>query len=59
MELMIARISKISPGNDNIQYWVNRDCASKLSDVVTRIVNDCLSWCCAICMAYCSDYTYT
>ena len=39
MELMLARISKTSPGNNNIPYWVYHDCASGLSEVVTRIVN--------------------
>ena len=36
---MLARISRTSLGNDNIPYWVYRDCSSELAEVVTRIAN--------------------
>ena len=39
MSLFLARIRKTSPGNDNIPYWVYRDCAHELSEVVTMLVN--------------------
>ena len=39
VQIMLARISRSSPGNDNIPYWVYRDCSSELADVVTEIVN--------------------
>ena len=34
---------KISPGNDEIPYWVYRDCARRLANVVTKIINCSLS----------------
>ena len=37
--LMLARISRTSPGNDDIPYCVYRDCYEELSSVVTKIVN--------------------
>ena len=30
---------RTSPGNDNIPYWVYRECSSELAEVVPRIVN--------------------
>ena len=39
VQIMLARICSTSPGNDNIPYWVYRDCSSELADVVTRVVN--------------------
>ena len=30
---------QISPGSDNVPYWVYRDCAHELSEVFTMIVN--------------------
>ena len=43
IEIMLARISRTSPGNDNILYWVYCDCSSELAEVVTRIVNKFVS----------------
>ena len=37
--LMLAWISRTSPGIDDIPYWVYRDCYEELSSVVTKIVN--------------------
>ena len=28
-ELILAHIGRISPGNDDISYWLYRDCASQ------------------------------
>ena len=39
VQIMLARISRTSPVNDNIPYWVYRNCSSELAEVVTRIVN--------------------
>ena len=39
VEVMLAKISRTSPGNDNIPYWVYRDCSNELADIVSRLVN--------------------
>ena len=39
VQIMLTRISRTSPGKDNIPYWVYRHCSSELAEVVTRIVN--------------------
>ena len=39
MELILARIRKTLPANDNILYWIYRNCAHELSEVVTMLVN--------------------
>ena len=39
IELILARNRKTSLGNDNIPYWIYRDCAHELSEVVTMLVN--------------------
>ena len=39
IELLLARIGRTSPGNDDIQYWLYRDCACEITQVVTKIVN--------------------
>ena len=39
VQIKLARICRTLPGNDNIPYWVYRDCSSELAEVVTRIVN--------------------
>ena len=36
---MLAKISRTSPGNDNIPYWVYRDCSNELADIVSRLFN--------------------
>ena len=36
---MLAKIRRTSPGNDNILYWVYRDCSNELADIVSRLVN--------------------
>ena len=33
VQIMLSRISRTSPGNDNIPYWVYRDCSSELAEV--------------------------
>ena len=55
VRIMLARICRISPGNDNIPYWIYRDCSSELTEVVTRIVDMSVSrgvvlaaWCTAV-----------
>ena len=35
----MAKIRKTSPGNDIIPYWVYRDCAHELSEIVIKLVN--------------------
>ena len=45
IECILARIRRTSPGSDNIPYWVYRDCASELAEVV----------CCMINMSICLD----
>ena len=39
IELLLARIDRTSPGNDDILYWLFRDCACEIAQVVTKIVN--------------------
>ena len=39
IEFILSRTHKTSPGNDNIQYLVDSDSSSKLSEAVCRIVN--------------------
>ena len=36
---MLAKMRKTSPGKDEIPYWVYRDCARGLANVVTKIIN--------------------
>ena len=43
IEIMLAKVRKISPGNDEIPYLVYRDCARGLADIVTKIINFSLS----------------
>ena len=40
-EVLLANVRKTSPGNDRIPYWVFRDCAEGLSQVVTKLINYC------------------
>ena len=39
IEILLFKISKTSPGFDNIPYTVYRDCAGELAFVVTKIIN--------------------
>ena len=39
IERILARISKTSPGNDKVPYWLFLDCSSELAGVVANIVN--------------------
>ena len=39
VEVMLAIISRTSPGNDSIPYWIYRDCSNELADIVSRLVN--------------------
>ena len=43
IEVMLAKVQKTSPGNDEIPYWVYRDCTRGLANVVTKIINFSLS----------------
>ena len=43
IEIMLAKVAQTSPGNDEIPYWVYRDCARGLANVVTKIINFSLS----------------
>ena len=47
IEILLSKISKTSPGFDNISYWVYRDCAGELKFVVTKIINMSIGtdWC--------------
>ena len=44
IEVMLAKVPKTSTGNDKIPYWVYRDCARGLANVVTKIINFSLSF---------------
>ena len=37
--ILLSKITRTSPGNDCIPYWVYRYCASELSGVVCQIIN--------------------
>ena len=39
IETLLARVGKTSSGNDDIPYWMFRDCASAIAGVVAKIVN--------------------
>ena len=37
--ILLSKIARTSPGNECILYWVYRDCASELSDIVCKIIS--------------------
>ena len=39
IELLLVRIGRTSPGNDEIPYWLYRDCACEIAQIVTKLVN--------------------
>ena len=39
VEKALSKVTKTSPGHDNIPYWVFKDCSFELADVVTHIFN--------------------
>ena len=39
MELLLVRIGRTSPGNDEIPYRLYRDCACEIAQIVTKIVS--------------------
>ena len=39
IELLLVRIGRTSPGNDEIPYRLYRDCACEIAPIVTKIVN--------------------
>ena len=39
IKLLLARIGRTSPGNDDIPYWLYKDCACEIAQVVTKIIN--------------------
>ena len=41
--MLLANVRKTSPGNDGILYWVFRDCAGGLSQVISKLINYSLS----------------
>ena len=41
--MLLANVRKTSPGNDRILYWVFRDCAEGLLQVITKLINYFLS----------------
>ena len=43
IKMLLANVRKTSPGNDRIPYWVFRDFAEGLSQVVTKLTNYSLS----------------
>ena len=38
IEKVLSRVRRTWPGNDDIPYWVFRDCAPELVDVTTKII---------------------
>ena len=39
IELLLVRIGLTSSGNDEIPYWLYRDCACEIARIVTKFVN--------------------
>ena len=38
IELMLAHIARTATGNDEMPYWLYRDCASELANVVSKLI---------------------